>query len=90
MVIAMPASLRYLAAGLTGGAIAYVYLVVAANLEDFQFYAIRSLVTGKSAMSEIVDHLVDRWIVPLLMVATVSFGTLSGVVIARWLRPSVH
>jgi len=42
------------AAGFTGAAVGYLFLTVAANLEDWQFYTLRWVVTGRSAMSEIV------------------------------------
>jgi hypothetical protein len=63
-------------------------LVIAANLENWQFYSIRTFVTGKSVMSEIVIHPADRWVVPVLLVVFISLGSALGILIARWFRPA--
>jgi hypothetical protein len=74
-------------AALAGSAVGYACLSVIANLEDRPFYALRSFVTQRSAMSEIVTHPADRWIVPVLLAGSVSLGAASGVLIAKRSRP---
>jgi len=82
----MGRAVRYILA-VVGGAIAgYVALTIAANLEDWQFYSLRSLVTGRSAMSEIVDHPADRWVIPLLLAVFVGGGAVAGVLLVEWSR----
>ena len=63
---------------LVGAACGYVALTVFANLEDWQFYSIRSFVTGKESMSEIVQHPLDQWVMPFLLIAFVIAGALLG------------
>lgn len=77
---------RYILAALVGAVGGYLCLIVAANLEDWQFYTIRSFVTGQSVMSQIVEHPADRWVVPVLSVVFVSFGSALGIFLARWFR----
>jgi hypothetical protein len=72
--------------GVSGGFTAYF---IAGNLEDWAFYAIRSRVTGKSVMSEIVDHPADKWVIPLLLILFPLTGGLLGVLTA-WLLPLVR
>jgi hypothetical protein len=80
-------ALRYLLSAFAGVIVGYMCLTLAANLEDWQFYTIRSLVTGKLVMSEIVAHPADRWVVPVLLAASVSLGAASGVLVAIRFRP---
>src|SRR5262249_50230051 len=56
-------AIPYAVAAAVGSCIGYTACATAANLEDFQFYTIRSWATGKEAMSEIVEHPADRWII---------------------------
>jgi hypothetical protein len=70
-----------------GAVIDYLCLTVVANLEDWQFYTLRSFVTGRLAMVEIVDHPADRWIVPILLTAFVTAGAVGGILVARRFRP---
>ena len=57
---------RYNLAALGSATVGYLVLVIAANLENWQFYALRSLVTGQTVQSEIVAHPAGRWVVPAL------------------------
>ena len=67
-----------------GGAFAgYVLLIVLANMEDWQFYTIRSTITGETAMSQIVQHRADRWIFLLLHILFVLGGAFAGIWTAR-------
>ncbi len=66
--------MRYFLAGLAGACCGYFACTFAANLEKFQFLAIRQWVTGKTSVSEITNHPADKWIVPAL----VSFFSLVG------------
>ena len=77
---------RYAFSALAGAFAGYMLLVVLANLEDFQFYTLRSAVTGRTAMSQIVEHPADRWIAPALFVVFLSAGAVAGVLAARWCR----
>jgi hypothetical protein len=82
-------ALRHGIAAAVGGATGYLCLTILANLEDWQFYTLRSLVTGKSAMYEIVDHPADAWVVPVLLVLFIFTGAASGVLVAGRFRPRV-
>lgn len=55
----------------------YLCLTALANCENFQFYTIRSIVTGRRAMSEIVDHPADRFVVPILFAVFVVGGAIT-------------
>mgnify|MGYP001096357271 CR=1 FL=1 len=66
-----------------GAATGYLTLFVLANLEDWQFYTIRSLVTGRRVMSEIVAHPADRWVGPALFVGFMGGGAMAGALMAR-------
>jgi hypothetical protein len=74
---------RYRWAAYAGAAVGIVCYIIAGNLEDWPFYAIRSRITGSSAMSQIVEHPADAWVTRLLLVAFVSLGASLGVLIAR-------
>jgi hypothetical protein len=74
---------RYVLAGLAGAVAGYMGLTVWANLERWQFYSVRSLVTGRSAMSEIVAHPADRWVVIALFAAFIGGGAAVGILAAR-------
>ena len=86
----MYSRIRYILAALAGAAAGYACMTIAANLEDWQFYTIRSLVIGRSAMSEIVAHPADKWIVPVLLVVFVSLGATLGVCLARLGKSILH
>ncbi len=75
----------------TGGTVAgYFVLTVAANLETWQFYRLRSWVTGRVVMSEIVAHPADRWVVPVLLALFVGGGAAAAVLLTGWLVPSTR
>lgn len=78
-----PSALRTLVFGIGGAFIGYVALTIFANMEDFQFYSIRSTLTGESAMSEITAHPADSWIFLGLFITFVFGGALTGFGIAR-------
>jgi len=79
----MAAALRYTVWTIAGVVAGFLGLILLANWEGFQFYTIRSLVTGKTAMSEIVSHPADRWVVPVLYAVFLGGGAVAGVLIAR-------
>ena len=74
----------YVLAALAGAATGFAGLTVLANLENFSLYTIRSLVTGKRAMSEIVNHPADRWVVPVLLAMFLIGGAATGVALIKW------
>lgn len=76
-----PAS-RYFWAALVGEAVGYLCLFILANAEDWQYYTIRSFVTGKTAMSDIIMHPADRWIAPILFVTFIFSGSILGILTA--------
>jgi hypothetical protein len=82
----MHPAFRYFLAAFVGGAVGYLGLFILANVEDWQFYTIRSLVTGKIVMSEIVEHPADGWVAPVLFVTFISIGSALGILTARRLR----
>ena len=86
----MAGAVRYTLAATCGAAAGYFALTVAANLEGRQFYSLRSLATGRSAMSEIVAHPADRWVVPVLLALSIGGGAAAGVLLARRHRPPAH
>lgn len=75
-------AMRLLFGGLIGACCGYLVFIVAANLEDISFYTVRSLVTGKTVLREIVYHPADKWIVGVLLVLFVSIGAGVGIRIA--------
>jgi len=52
-------------------------------MEAWQFYTIRSTLTGETAMSRIVAHPADRWIVLGLFTSFVFGGAFAGFWVAR-------
>ena len=78
--------MRYVFAGLAGACCGYLACTVAANLEQFQFYTIRQWVTGKTAMSEIIYHPADRWIIPAIVGFFVLSGAGWGMLIVWWFQ----
>ena len=82
----MHPALRYFLAALAGAAVGYLGLFILANVEDWQYYTIRSLATGKTVMSEIVEHPADRWVAPVLFATFISIGSALGILTARRLR----
>ncbi len=78
----VPKGQMHLTAALVGASVGFLCLTIAANLGEWSFYTLRSLVTGRTAMSEIVYHPADTFVVPLLLVVFVGGGAMSGV----WLR----
>ena len=73
---------RYFFFGLTGACIGYLLWTTAANIEDFEFYAIRRWVSNKSVMSEIVLHPADKWIGIGLAGILILGGATIGMLIA--------
>lgn len=73
-----------------GGVVGYGAFVVAANSEGWQFYTIRSFVTGRKVMSEITMHPADQWVKPMLFFLFVGVGVLGGVLsvgpLKQWLN----
>lgn len=69
--------------GFGGAFVGYVFLMVLANLEDWQFYTIRSFVTGETAMSKITEHPADRWVMLGLVFSFVLGGAVVGFCFAR-------
>ena len=78
--------MRSLYAALCGAALGYLACTVVANLEDFQFYTIRSWATGKTAMSDIVRHPADRWACMLMVLGPVVGGAIAAIALERQLR----
>jgi hypothetical protein len=79
---------RSLAGLLVGAGVGYLAWAIASNLENWQFYTIRRWVTGKSAMSEIVEHPADLWIGLFLLALFILLGAISGLAVARlWHSP---
>jgi hypothetical protein len=74
-------------AGAVGAAFSYFILVVIANLEDWQFYTLRSFITGKEAMSEIVAHPADKWVMLGLVLGVPVCG---GLIAMRLLHYAVR
>jgi hypothetical protein len=67
-----------------GGAFAgYAALTILANLEPWDFYTIRSALTGETAMSRIIEHPADRWIILGLFISFIFGGAFAGFWIAR-------
>jgi hypothetical protein len=62
---------RYFLAAVIGAGCGFVAFVVAGNMEYSAFFSIRQSVTGQSALSGIVSHPADRWIIPAIMVVFV-------------------
>jgi hypothetical protein len=77
--------LRYLLSALAGAFVGYVCLALFANLESFQFYTIRSFVTGQSAMSEIMEHPADQWVGLVIWVVFLGCGAAVGVRVSQWI-----
>jgi hypothetical protein len=75
-------------AAIAGAAVGYFCLFIVANLEDIQFYTIRSLVTGKESGIEIISHPADEWVAPVLLVVFVLTGSVLGILTARRRRPT--
>ena len=69
--------------GLGGAFLGYVLWHLLGSLEDWQYYAIRSAVTGETAMSSIIAHPADRWVVWGLFLGFIFGGTFAGFAIAR-------
>ena len=69
--------------GFGGALIAYVLLTILANMESWQFYTIRCVLTGETSISRITTHWADDWIVGALFVAFIGGGTVAGLWKAR-------
>jgi hypothetical protein len=78
-----PNAWRTVAFGLAGALNGYGVLTILANLEDWQFYTLRSFVTGETAMSEITQHPADWWLRMILLFSAVLGGATAGFWIAR-------
>jgi hypothetical protein len=83
----MPATARFTLSAIAGAAVGYFCLAIAANAEDWQFYTLRSYITGRTAMSEIVHHPTDRWVMAVLLAVSILGGAVAGVLAARWFEP---
>jgi hypothetical protein len=69
--------------GVVGAFLGYLCLSIFANLEGWQFYTVRSLVTGETSMQGITEHPADRWVVLSLFVGFVFGGAFVGVWLTR-------
>jgi hypothetical protein len=69
--------------GFGGAFVGYILLTILANMESWQFYTIRSTLTGETAMSQITQHPADRWIVFGLFASLVFGGAFTGFWVAR-------
>jgi hypothetical protein len=69
--------------GFGGAFFGFMFLTILANMESWQFYTIRSTLTGETAMSQITQHPVDRWIVFGLFVSFIFGGAFTGFWVAR-------
>lgn len=75
---------RYFVGGFAGAAAGSLCLTVVAHLEEWQFYTVRALVTGRSAMSQIVAHPADRWVVLAHFGVFILGGAIVGMLAANW------
>jgi hypothetical protein len=82
----MRTAIGYVLPGLLGAFAGFLLLTVAANLEQWQFYTIRSYATGKTVMSEIVAQPANKWIYFILYVVSIGGGVVTGVLFAWWLK----
>ena len=73
-----PSILRTVLFGFGGAFLGFMFLTILANMESWQFYTIRSTLTGETAMSQITQHPVDRWIVFGLFVSFIFGGAFTG------------
>jgi hypothetical protein len=78
-----PGPWRTIFYGFGGAFVGYACLTILANLEDWQFYTIRSFVTGETAMSEITQHPADRWVMHGLVFGFILGGAAVGFWLAR-------
>jgi len=78
-----PSILRTALFGFGGAFAGYILLAILANMESWQFYTIRSTLTGETVMSQIAQHPADRWIVFGLFVSFVFGGAFAGFWVAR-------
>ena len=69
--------------GLGGAFVGFLFLTMLASIEVWPFYTIRSTLIGESAMSRIVAHPADRWIVLGLTSGFILVGTFAGLRLAR-------
>jgi hypothetical protein len=69
-----------------GGAIGYLACCVIAAMEEFPFFAIRRLITGKPTMSQIILEPADGWIIPSVTALLVLAGGLTGNLVVQRLR----
>lgn len=74
-------------ATVAGVTIGFVALFVYANSEDWVYYSARSFVTGRTAMSEIVDHPADFWVCLAIPAVFLTVGGVVGVAIASHVTP---
>jgi hypothetical protein len=84
-------SFKFLLMSVVGAFSGYGVCTIIANCEDYQFYTVRKLVTGKSAMSQIMEHPADKWITPGIVVFSLLVGALVGYLYAlrKWPENSV-
>ena len=81
---------RYVVSALVGALGGYLACNIAANLEEFQFYAVRRWATGKSAMADIVHHPADAWIIPAIAALFILSGAVLGVFARCWYRSQLR
>jgi hypothetical protein len=84
---ASPQRQRYIVRGLVGAAVGFTLWIIAGNREDLSFYTIRSFVTGKTAMSEIMEHPADPWVYWGLVTVFIGGGAALGALTAWLFRP---
>src|SRR5262249_14675971 len=77
------AKLGYFLGILIGTCGGYLAFVLAYNLEDWPFYRLRSWVTGKTAIAEIIEQPADDWITLVLLLLLILSGVTIGIFIAR-------
>lgn len=78
-----PSAWTVIVYGVIGAFFGFVLLTVLASMESRPFYTIRSTLTGESAMSRIVAHPADDWILLGLASGFILGGTYAGFRISR-------
>ena len=72
-----------LAAVLIGAAVGYFLFFVIAGAEDWEFYTIHSLITGRPAMTPVMEQSGDLWIPSALCAMLVGVGAASAFWVAK-------
>ena len=78
----------YFVAVVFGAGNGFFVAIVVGNFENFAFYSVRSWVTGRTAMSDIVRHAADGWIIPAIYGLLVVTGAAVAIIAARLLQAS--